>query len=157
MFLPRLAWNCAPLNLSLLPSLGGQVHASVPSYWLRWDLTVFFPRLSSNCDTPDESQSAKLRNSVLNYSSSHKKNVSLWQHQPLQRIQLSSSNFSSSFRNHSWYHSSREACLNSSSPVQVQIQRKTPNACMCMLVYLSIYLSIIYLSTYLSIYHLSSV
>jgi hypothetical protein len=42
-FLSGLAWNHNPPNLSLLHSLRWQVHATVPSCWLRWGLANFFP------------------------------------------------------------------------------------------------------------------
>jgi hypothetical protein len=51
--LPRLSWNLDLPDLCLSHKLGRQVHATMPSYWLRWSLTNFFlPRLVSNCDPP---------------------------------------------------------------------------------------------------------
>jgi hypothetical protein len=45
LLLLGLAWNHDPPDLSLLGSLGWQVCASAPSYWLRWKLAKFFPGL----------------------------------------------------------------------------------------------------------------
>jgi hypothetical protein len=42
-FLPTMAWNCDPPDLSLSCSLRWQVHTAVLSYWLRWGLQTSCP------------------------------------------------------------------------------------------------------------------
>jgi hypothetical protein len=45
--------DCDSLILHLLQSLGWHMHASMPSYWLRWGLANFLSKLDSNRDSLD--------------------------------------------------------------------------------------------------------
>jgi hypothetical protein len=51
-FLPGLAWDHNPADLSLLHRLGWQVCCTMPSYWLGWCLTNSLSGLDSNHHPP---------------------------------------------------------------------------------------------------------
>jgi hypothetical protein len=60
-FFSRLVWNCDPPNLSLLRSLGWQVHTAAPSCWLKWSLMNYLPGLGWTTVLPiSDSQIARI-------------------------------------------------------------------------------------------------